>query len=525
MNRIENDEGRAVLRLERATSEEVKIFENEQRVKREQGIRAAAAFTAVLDAMRDSKKPVIGHNLSFDVAYTLNSFAKPLPPTWLEYKDFVRRYFPGGVYDTKYIARQFPEAFPETGLGDLYNQVVLSLAAEKKNINKVEVVMTEGEDPARIQGVQDDGAALALAIALGGTIPVVGTANGTIGSGTTTEIITPMEADFEIDSGGQIGVDVTMKQSSQDEGTINGASTAAAAAAVGVGSTMITTSSGSTILEAAFPGAVLSQLPPVDHADGFDRYRGVADVASYAHEAGYDAYMTGAVFSRLVALLGSSSTSGTGTIDGTTGDLPTEISFRFNLPTEAPRLDPVDEYCWRANISRSDLEYAALFGDDPVPPRHNVLYLTNLDPFSYRHSGELYRKLNLNIQNLGGQVRVTILGDDGAAALVELPTQDPEVIAETAAAVRAALPKCIVRDFDAFRTVKAMQKAGILEEKEIEQGAPSRAKRPRTATPDEGREEARDWGRVGEWARAVDIRERAGEWARNVELPERCSIM
>jgi hypothetical protein len=43
-----------------------------------------AGFAAVMEAMRDSGKPCIGHNLAFDLSYSLHSFAQvgALPAAW-----------------------------------------------------------------------------------------------------------------------------------------------------------------------------------------------------------------------------------------------------------------------------------------------------------------------------------------------------------------------------------------------------------------------------------------------------------
>lgn len=49
----------------------------------------AAGFAAVFEAMRDSGKPAVGHNLGFDLAYSLYSFADSLPPSWQDYKAMV----------------------------------------------------------------------------------------------------------------------------------------------------------------------------------------------------------------------------------------------------------------------------------------------------------------------------------------------------------------------------------------------------------------------------------------------------
>lgn len=48
-------------------------------------------------------------------------------------------------------------------------------------------------------------------------------------------------------------------------------------------------------------GAGSNQLPSVDHAPGFQRYQG-AEAERFAHEAGYDAYMTGMLASDSINL-------------------------------------------------------------------------------------------------------------------------------------------------------------------------------------------------------------------------------
>ena len=65
---------------------------------------APAGFAAVMEAIQDSGKPAVGHNLAFDLSYSLHSFAQELPGSWDEYKGLVGRWFPGGVYDTKHLS-------------------------------------------------------------------------------------------------------------------------------------------------------------------------------------------------------------------------------------------------------------------------------------------------------------------------------------------------------------------------------------------------------------------------------------
>lgn len=67
-----------------------------------------AGFAVVFEMMRDSNKPAVGHNLSYDLTFCLASFAQSLPPTWAAYKQLVQRWFPAGVWDTKHLARQLP---------------------------------------------------------------------------------------------------------------------------------------------------------------------------------------------------------------------------------------------------------------------------------------------------------------------------------------------------------------------------------------------------------------------------------
>ena len=58
-------------------------------------IQDAAGFTAVFEAMRDSGKPAIGHNMSLDLTFSLAAFAGPLPGRWPDYKLMVQHWLPG----------------------------------------------------------------------------------------------------------------------------------------------------------------------------------------------------------------------------------------------------------------------------------------------------------------------------------------------------------------------------------------------------------------------------------------------
>eukprot|EP00884_Botryococcus_braunii_P014566 jgi/Botrbrau1/2310/Bobra.101_2s0130.2 len=105
-----DDNGRAALTLKKVTAEEHAAFALSQTQQREADIKAAAGFSQVFQLLRECGRPAVGHNPSFDLAYCLESFVGPLPPTWQEYKLAVQRQFPGGVYDTKQLAKQLPPA-------------------------------------------------------------------------------------------------------------------------------------------------------------------------------------------------------------------------------------------------------------------------------------------------------------------------------------------------------------------------------------------------------------------------------
>ena len=65
-----------------------------------------AGFTRVFEMMRDCNKPAVGHNLSFDLTFSLAAFAQQLPQGWLAFKQLVQRWLPGGVWDTKHLAQE-----------------------------------------------------------------------------------------------------------------------------------------------------------------------------------------------------------------------------------------------------------------------------------------------------------------------------------------------------------------------------------------------------------------------------------
>jgi len=50
-------------------------------------------FSLVVKALIDSKKPIIGHNMIYDIIYLLNQFVMPLPADYAEFVKEVMTFF------------------------------------------------------------------------------------------------------------------------------------------------------------------------------------------------------------------------------------------------------------------------------------------------------------------------------------------------------------------------------------------------------------------------------------------------
>ncbi|KAL3134934.1 hypothetical protein ABBQ32_007896 [Trebouxia sp. C0010 RCD-2024] len=283
----------AQLQLVRATPQEAQQYKEEERQARLQAIHDAAGFAVVFEMMRDSNKPAVGHNLSYDLTFCLASFAQALPPTWSAYKQLVQRWFPAGVWDTKHLARQLQGIFEGgTSLGDVY------------------------------EGLANGGLHQAVA-----------------------EFLADQTSD---------------------------------------------------------PSAWA--FPAIQHAEGFEAYR-EPQAGSHAHEAGYDAYMTGAAFACLMRLYEAAASS------------PGQA-----VPSaqQQPSLDAVQHLLGRINVGRSDIPYAALWGADPSPDRSHVMVAAGLQPATrFKPFAEQLSK------HLGVRVRVTpvwaLITPQASVFLLELP--------------------------------------------------------------------------------------------------------
>lgn len=77
-------------------------------------------FAAVVQILIDAKKPIIGHNMIYDIIYLYNQFIDDLPTTYLEFISKWHSLFPY-VYDNKVLCSQ-AEYFGRTDLGYIYEK-------------------------------------------------------------------------------------------------------------------------------------------------------------------------------------------------------------------------------------------------------------------------------------------------------------------------------------------------------------------------------------------------------------------
>jgi poly(A)-specific ribonuclease len=57
-----------------------------------------------MPAIRAAGKPAVGHNCLFDLVYVLTQFVDH-NETWPEFQAAMGKWFPGGLYDTKHLAK------------------------------------------------------------------------------------------------------------------------------------------------------------------------------------------------------------------------------------------------------------------------------------------------------------------------------------------------------------------------------------------------------------------------------------
>lgn len=69
--------------------------------------REEFGFTRVIELLIQYKKPFIGHNMIFDMAFMYRQFISGTGDLPKDYEEFVKqwkKYFPQTIYDTKVLA-------------------------------------------------------------------------------------------------------------------------------------------------------------------------------------------------------------------------------------------------------------------------------------------------------------------------------------------------------------------------------------------------------------------------------------
>jgi len=115
---VRSPSGSRVLRVARALSGPEREARLAQRL--EERLEEAAGFSRVIQAISESGKPVVGHNMLLDLLHITHQFVCPLPESYSEFKSLLHCVFPRLV-DTKVMASTAPfrDLVPSTGLGHL----------------------------------------------------------------------------------------------------------------------------------------------------------------------------------------------------------------------------------------------------------------------------------------------------------------------------------------------------------------------------------------------------------------------
>lgn len=291
-NRVKVGDGNDfALQLTRATKESVLLHEAELVEERERKFQESAGFAVVVDALIQSGKPLIGHNMYLDLTYFYQQFVRPLPETFDEFREKLIQLFPAGIYDTKHVAKQFPKIFGLSGtsLETVYKAVTQSCLEKKSRCHE------EMKDFGDGNGGEDE----------------------------------CLKADGKSDTHEELG-----KRN------------------------VLSYDLSAGVAESESSGESVSvRVPFVVHADGFDLYKG----QSMAHNAGYDAFMTGAAFAGLIHLL--QARNSVKETEDTFSDMDAYKAFRH-----------------RINLMNSLMTYLPLEGPIVLPDTSNVFLLFDFKP-------------------------------------------------------------------------------------------------------------------------------------------------
>jgi poly(A)-specific ribonuclease len=121
----EAPEWKKQLVIVRLSEEERAARKAERRAAKLEKLRERAGFLRVWRLLTAARKPIVGHNLTYDLLFLMSHFHRsPLPSTLAECKATLHELFPA-VWDTKLVAMQSGR-YADTVLGKLHEALVSS---------------------------------------------------------------------------------------------------------------------------------------------------------------------------------------------------------------------------------------------------------------------------------------------------------------------------------------------------------------------------------------------------------------
>lgn len=121
----------------RASKEEKEAYRAEVEKKKRADYQQTIGFSRVWLELINYKKPVVGHNLFFDLLFTFEHYHMNNPYTFAKFKETVNQCWPK-LYDTKVLSSEF-------GRADISSRQSLEeLYAKLQEITQIKVRVAEG---------------------------------------------------------------------------------------------------------------------------------------------------------------------------------------------------------------------------------------------------------------------------------------------------------------------------------------------------------------------------------------------
>ena len=112
--------------LHKLSADQKELYQQQKATERQTQYHDKIGFRRIFTLLVEAKKPLVGHNMMFDLLFLTNCFHGMLPDNYSEFKNLVQSLFPS-VYDTRYLMNnvpglidQFEQNTVSKGLGDFY---------------------------------------------------------------------------------------------------------------------------------------------------------------------------------------------------------------------------------------------------------------------------------------------------------------------------------------------------------------------------------------------------------------------